>query len=340
MKKRLTSIICLILLTAFALVNVGCNKAPAPVAEKIQVTDQLGRQVSIPKDIKRIATPYSIASSIIIALGAEDKIVGVEMNGDKNKIYQLAAPELTKAPAIGSGRTLNIEECLNLKPDLVILPTRMKDEVTKLEQQNIAVIAIAPEDLNSLRETIQLIGRAIGAEAKAKELADYYDQKIAMVQNLTKTVDPKPGVYLAGKENALSTCTKEMYQNYLIDIAGGRNVSQEIEKGFWANVSQEQVVIWRPEVVFIVQYAAYGPQDLLNDKKWQAIPAIQNKRVYKFPSLIEPWDYPTPAAILGILWATHTLHPDLYDRSKLEQDVVGFYEQFYNIKLAVGDFGI
>lgn len=334
-KKPGIFLLMIFMLVAFL---AGCQPNNIP-ASGTEVTDQLGRQVSIPKDVKRIASPYSIANSLVIALGAKDKIVGIEMNGEKNVIYQKADPGLTQLPGIGSGRTLNLEECVKLKPDLVILPSRMQEEVEKLEQQNIAVIAINPEDLDSLQETIMLVGKAIGAEAKANDLVSFYEEKINMVKDITKNISSSPGVYLAGKE-PLATCTKEMYQHFLINLAGGTNVAQEIEQGFWANVSQEQVMKWQPDVIFIVQYAGYGPEELLQDIKWQAVPAVQNNRVYLFPSKIEPWDYPTPAAVLGILWATHTLHPELYDRSSLENDVVSFYEKFYGFKMTADEFGL
>ncbi|HHV07635.1 MAG TPA: ABC transporter substrate-binding protein [Firmicutes bacterium] len=317
----------------------GC--ATPPAQEAVEVVDQLGRTVKVPSKVERIASPYAIANSLVIALGAGDKIVGVETYAKDSKLYAKAAPHLLEAPGIGSGRELNIEECLKLNPDLVIVPSRMKEAAEKLEAQGVATIAIFPEDLDQMADTFALVGKAIGCEERANELVNFYREKTDMVKDLTASLaeTDRPRVYLTSKD-PLTTCTTEMYQHTMIELAGGQNCSAELDKGFWAQVSLEQVLTWNPDVIALVQGAKFTPEELMADPKWQSIPAIKSGRVYQFPSNLESWDYPTPGAVLGLLWLTSTLHPDLYERTNLEGDAQAFYQQFYNIDVTAEELGL
>ena len=73
--------------------------AAAPAAETavtypLTVTDQLGREVTIETEPKTLASGYYISTSLLIALGVQDELVGVEAKADQRTIYSLSAPEL------------------------------------------------------------------------------------------------------------------------------------------------------------------------------------------------------------------------------------------------------
>jgi len=317
----------------------GCSN-PKEAGPTVEVKDQLQRTVKIPANVNRIISSYAISTSLLISLGVKDKLVGIEILADDKPIYKAAAPEILKLPAVGSGKTFNVEECVKLKPDLVIMPYRMKEFIDKLEKLGIPVIAVAPEDLQSLIDSIRLVGKAVGAEKKAKELIDFYNEKIQTVEKATQGLENKPVVYLAGSKSPLTTCTREMYQHYLIELAGGSNASREIEKGYWANVSMEQLLKWNPDIVCSVQYSAFKDDIILKDEKWKRIKAVKENNVYRFPSRLEPWDYPAPSAILGILWLTNKLHPEIYSKDTFIQDARNFYKKFYNIDVSNEDLGV
>jgi iron complex transport system substrate-binding protein len=330
-----------IILLSMMLVLGVSEYVPALAQDVVEVVDQLGRTVKVPSKVERIVSPYAIANSLVIALGAGDKIVGVETYAKDSLLYAKVAPHLLEAPGIGTGRDLNLEECLKLDPDRVIVPSRMKEAAEKLEAAGVATIAIFPEDLDEMAETFALVGKAIGCENRASELVKFYREKTDMVKGLTASLKEtdRPRVYLTSKD-PLTTCTTEMYQHTMIELGGGQNCSAELHEGFWAQVSLEQVLQWNPDVMIAVQGAQYTPEQLMADRKWESVPAIKSGRIHKFPSNLEPWDYPTPGAVLGLLWLTSTLHPDLYERANLESDAKAFYKQFYNINVTAEELGL
>src|SRR5699024_876362 len=105
---------------------------------------------------------------------------------------------------VGTAKEFDLEGAAALEPDLVILPVRLEDAVNSLEELGIQVIAVNPEGMNLLRETIEMIGRATGSEDRADELLTYYDDKLIDLENVAEENEGKT-VYLGGNSDFLST---------------------------------------------------------------------------------------------------------------------------------------
>ena len=107
---KMTKMTALLLAAAMALTACGstaavsseaaASAAAAPAAAEtavtypLTITDQLGREVTIETEPKTLASGYYISTSLLIALGVQDELVGVEAKADKRTIYSLSAPEL------------------------------------------------------------------------------------------------------------------------------------------------------------------------------------------------------------------------------------------------------
>lgn len=307
----------------------------------LTVTDQIGREVVIEKPAKKIVSSYYISTAITIALGKKENLVGIEMKADSRKLYQKAAPEIISLPAVGSGKGLNIEETANLDPDIVIIPQKLKESVEQLEQLNIPVIVIDPETLENYNACVWLLGNVYGCQDKAKELMAYYEKKINEAEEIVSSkIDSMPTVYLASGASYLRTCTSNMYQDKLIHMAGGINVSDGLEEGYWAEISKEQLLDWNPDYIFPVSYAEYTVDDILKDSDLAQVQAVIDKNVIMFPSSIEPWDYPTPSSVLGILWLTHILHPEIYTKDTYMTEAKTFYKTFFQIDVTEEELGL
>lgn len=312
----------------------------AEEADTVTVIDQLGREVTIEGDVERIVSSYYVSSAVLIALEAEDKVVGIEMKADTREIYKAAAPQFLDLPAVGSGKTLNIEEILALDPDVVIIPYRLESFIPQLEALDIPVIAVQPETMEDFLGSIDLIGKAIGHEEQASELRAYHQGVIESAKKVTEKVVDKPVIYLAGSDSVLKTCTANMYQNDLIELAGGINASADLEDHYWAIISAEQLLAYNPAYIYTVGYAEYTLESIREDARLASVDAVMNDRLQVFPSSLEPWDYPTPSSALGILWLTHQLHPELYTKEAYMNEAKTFYEEFYDIEVTDTQLGL
>ena len=295
------------------------------------VTDQADRKVMIRTQPERIVSGYYISTSLLMALGYKDKLVGIEAKADKRPIYSLSAPELIELPNVGTAKEFDLEGCIALEPDLVILPLKLKEAAAALEELEIPVLLVNPESRTQLADMTTLIAKALNCEDKAAALFEFTSNTETFIAETIGEAE-KPTVYLAGNSSLLSTAGGKMYQSDLIDLAGGVNVAAEIEDTYWVEVSYEQLLAWDPDYIILASDAAYTAEDVLADHALAGCKAVANGKVYQMPAKAEAWDSPVPGGILGALWMAGKLHADLMEESEVYDSVQTFYSLFYGFE--------
>ena len=313
--------------------DTGQSQAEAQTADgrtvyPVTLTDQLGRRVTIEKKPETIASGYYISTSLLLALDLQDKIVGVEAKADKRAIYRLGAPALLELPGIGTAKEFDLEGCAALHPDLVIVPARLKDVIPSMEELGLTVIAINPENRELLEEAAVLLGAASGKNLLAEELLQYTADKLGILEDALAGTR-QPTVYLASNSSLLSAAGSSMYQNSIIENAGGLNVAAELEGDYWREVSYEQILAWDPEYIILAADASYTVESVLEDPALADCRAVTDGNVYRFPGTVESWDSPVPGGVLGSLWLASVLHPGEYPEEEWKNAAVEFYETFY-----------
>lgn len=301
-------------------------------AEAVVLTDMAGREVSIEAVPERIVSGYYISTSTLIALGLSDKLVGIEAKADKRPIYKLSAPQLIELPNVGTAKEFNLEGCLALEPDLVILPLKLKSAAQTLEELGIPVLLVNPESQEQLMEMIALLGDATGTADRAGELADYIQTQQAALAELLADADA-PTVYLGGNSALLSTAGQAMYQSDMIVRAGGVNVAAEIQDTYWVDISYEQLLAWDPDYIILASDASYTAQDVLADENLKDCTAVKNGNVFHLPADVESWDSPVPSGFLGSYWMASVLHGDMVTESDCTAWINEFYGTFYGFTL-------
>ena len=305
----------------------------------VNVTDQAGREVAVRAPAEKIVSCYYISTAALIALGLEDNLVGIEMKADTRGLYKLAAPQIIDLPAVGSGKGVNIEEIAALEPDVVILPLRLSEDAAKLEELGISVILVNPETQKDYEACIRILGVITDKYDEAKALLERCNEVTEAVSEAVKDAE-KPSVYLAAGSDYFTTYPAGLYQDDLIAIAGGTNVAAELEGDAKVTVDAEQLLQWNPDYIFIVADADYTAEDLMADSQLSALTAVQEGRVYTFPSGIEPWDYPTPSAVLGQLFMASRIHPELVTEDTFMEGASQFYQDVFGIEITEEDLGL
>ena len=317
--------IALILTLTMLLSAVGSMAEGYPLT----VMDQAGRKVTIEKKPERLVSGYYISSSLLIALGLDDQLVGIEAKAAKRPIYRLSAPELMDLPSVGSAKEFDLEGCAALEPDLVILPLKLKNAAETLESLGIDVLLVNPENQELLTGMMELIAAATGTEAEAQKLKLFTAAQEALLAEKLADVQ-KPTVYLAGNSSMLSTAGNSMYQSDMIRLAGGTNAAAEIDDPYWVEISYEQLLAWDPEYIILASDASYAIEDVMNDPNLAACKAVANGHVYQLPSKAEAWDSPVPSGILGAVWLANVLHPEQFSEEACSALIDEYYETFYH----------
>ena len=309
----------------------GNNSGETASAYPMTVTDQAGRTVTIEKEPQKLVSGYYISTSAIIALDLKDKLVGIEAKANKRAIYSLSAPELIDLPNVGTAKEFNLEGCVALAPDLVILPLKLKSAAESLTALGIDVLLVNPENQQLLEEMVTLIGKATNTQTKAAELLGFIsDQNERLTSSLANAEKPK--VYLAGNSNLLSTAGSAMYQSDMIRLAGGANVAADITDTYWVEISYEQLLTWNPEYIILASDATYSVEDVLTNPNLANCDAVKNGKVFKMPSKAEAWDSPVPGGILGAVWLSSVLHSDICTEASVNDIIDTYYETFYDFK--------
>lgn len=335
--KKLISIL---LLLAFVLVT-ACSSPSKESADEantvsvvtdvqypLTVVDQAGREVVIESEPQRLISPYYITTSLFIALDIDDRMVGIETNPEKRDIYRLSSPELLDLPTVGSPKDFDFEACVALEPDLVVLPMRLSSVAEQLEELDIDVLIVNPENAELFEEAAVLVATATNSLDREAELISYIND----IRNLLETslADVTPvSIYMGGNSDFLSTAPSGMYQSDMVALAGGSNVGDEIDDTYWAEVSYEQILVWNPEYIVLAANAVYTVEDVLNNESLAICDAVVNGNVVKLPVDAEAWDSPVPGSVLGSLWLASVLYPDVISEETCNDTIEEFYETFY-----------
>jgi iron complex transport system substrate-binding protein len=341
--KKLKKIICLVVsLTicagvATALAACGDNGGDG----SITVTDQAGRTVTIASDPQNIVSDYYISTSMLIALGEQDNLSGIESKATTRAIYEKVGINAKDYKTDGTGgiggfgnkSALNTELALAVNCDLAIIPYSLKDKADEYsETLGAPVIVVNPESDELMREALTILGKATGNEDKAKQLTDYIDNSISEMKTQISTTTG-PSVYIAGTSDLLTTAGSKMYQDTLITNSVATNVASALTGKSWTDntIGADALVAYNPDVIVIAAGSSVEVEDVLADATYNTtVNAVKNSKVYKMPSTYEAWDSPVPGAFLGSLWLAAQYH-DGYTMADFNAKLADYYSTFYGI---------
>lgn len=130
-----------------------------------------------------------------------------------------------------------------------------------------------------------------------------------------------------------------MYQASIVTSAGGKNAGDSLEGDSWTDISYEQLIAMNPDVIIIpTNNMANGQPDftadeVMSDEQLKEVAAVKNGAVYNMPTGFEAWDSPVPSGVLGMLWMTAKLHPEVYTMEEFAADAADFYKTFYGFDM-------
>ncbi|MED1955070.1 ABC transporter substrate-binding protein [Brevibacillus centrosporus] len=265
-----------------------------PVAGKPVTLQNNGMEMTYPKAPKRAVTLNQHVTEVMLALGLGDKMVGTAYLDDQ------ILPELKEAydkvPVL-SDKYPSKEVLMAAEPDFVYAGWKSgfgdKGVGSMEELEKAGIKSYLHESSNKAAPTvkdvftdIQNIGRIFRVEDRANELVSKMKTEMEQTTSKLGKVDKplKVFVYDSGEEQAFTAANN--YMTALINMAGGKNIFDDIQKG-WADVSWEEVVSRNPDVIIIVDYGDKSLEQkrelLLSKKELASVSAIQNNRLIVLP---------------------------------------------------------
>ena len=338
-------LISLILALALVLGLTACGgPVPAPdgsdARETVMFTDDLGREVEVPAEISRIV-PTGPLSQIMLYAIAPDMFVGIACEWG-NAAEGIVPQEYLDLPYFGqlyNSANLNVEELAVADPQIIIdvgqpMSSGSEDLDTLSTQTNIPAVYIATT-LETVPETFRTLGKLLGREEKAEQLAQFCEKVYPRTVSIMEQVgDNKVDtLYILG-EQGLNVLPQNSYHSELIDMLTNNLavVDAPSSKGSGNEVTLEQIALWNPEFILFAPDAPYEAAAEMDT--WKEMTAIRNGNYLHVPEGPHNW-VGTPPAVqryLGLIWLTAQLYPEYCDYD-VKAEVLEYYELFYNCAL-------
>jgi iron complex transport system substrate-binding protein len=313
-RSNRTPLVALLIVLALGLTLslAGCGGAetaapesdPAPAEETaafpVTVTDDAGREVTIEAEPQRIVSLAPANTEIVAALGLMDRLVGVTSFDDY-------PPEVATIDIIGDFASPNLEAVAAAEPDIVLATAGVQaDVIGQLEDLGAVVVAVDPSDLESLFDSIVMVGAVTGAAEEADTIVSTMRSDLDAITVAIGDATPVP-VFLEIAQDPLFTAGPGTLLHDLIIAAGGANIVTQ--EGYVA-FSVEQLVAEDPVVYMATLGSMSDPDDLASRPGYADIDAVRTGRVFVLEDNLV--SRPGPRVIEGVRLIAEALHPEAF----------------------------
>jgi len=335
------NISCIIVAAALAGLSSPAFPNAGQAKNVLTIKDSLDRTVAIPSRVERIITIQPEISRLIVALGAGDTLVGVDYTLRlRDPLFMIVYPEGSRLPLVSMAENnINLEMVLRLKPDLVFVSPYERQIVSALQRKTqIPVVALSSMgSFSKLVEEARLVGRILGRERRADELAAYFDETLRRLGASLKNVpqNKKPRVYLSFGGSL--TRTPIFYEP--VNAAGGTNVAEKLLPDFLGVITTavniEQIVRWDPDIILV--HGNYPPPErkvtpvgVLADSRLASVKAVKAKKVYYTFGFWDWWDM--AEVLTETLYLANMFYPDAFPGFDLKREGDAIIKKFYGVE--------
>jgi len=242
--------------------------AGSALAQQVSGTDLLGRTVSLDQPAARIVSMAASHTDLVIALGAADRLVGV----DEHSVL----PEGVTVPNAGNAWAPSLEVIVGMEPDLVLVD-QYSDLHELLTSLGVTVYAGFPEDMDDMLFVNAEVGELLGLSGAAQVLSLSAVRDVARARALTGGLD-RVSVY-AEADASLFAAGQGSWLGELIAAAGGVSIVPA-SAGTFPQLTAEFILMSDPDVIILLD-APWGEsaETLLERPGWPGLSALESGRV-------------------------------------------------------------
>jgi iron complex transport system substrate-binding protein len=293
--------------------SAGQVSAQAPTQAGVPrvVTDEVGRRVTIPAEVRRIVTLAPNLTETVYALGLEDRLAG-------DTDYCDTPPAAKSKPHVGNPQNPSLEAIVALHPDLVFATTSINTVETADALARLG-IPVYTTDANTVRGMLDSVGHVadmIGAEARGAALVAQLQGRLDALQ--ARLADrPLVHVLFVVWEDPLITIAQNTFIADALRWAGAESIVQS--KQNWPHLSMEEVVRLQPDYIVLTPNhngpngESTGAQTELADLR--ARPVWKDLLAVELGHVVVAGDdalRPSPGLVDAIEQLAHELHPEVF----------------------------
>jgi iron complex transport system substrate-binding protein len=246
---------------------------------------------------RRLVSIAPSNAEIVAALGAADRLVGVDAGTD-------FPPQAASLPRLGPELAVDLEALAALQPELVLASLTvpgMERNLAGLDALGLPMLVTAPQCLADIEDDVLRVGEALGRPGQARAVVARMRAALAEARAAVRGRPPLR-VFLEWWHQPMFTPGAACWSNELIEAAGGVNVFRHLP-GQSARVSPEAVVEADPELIFLswcgVPFAKLNPARVLRRPELNGVTAVREGRVYPVDEAL--LGRPGPRVVQGVL---------------------------------------
>ncbi|WP_414732856.1 ABC transporter substrate-binding protein [Acetobacterium carbinolicum] len=297
-----------LLMVAVLMVSVlsGCSQSTAKEETEPEksgvVTDELGREVTIPENPQRILCLVSSAMNTVYNLGLEP--IG--------KVEEYKITEAGMAlPSVGQSQTINMEAVYELKPDLIIASSRFHAaQQEELEKSGAVVYFFDPDAVGDIPvvDITAYLGKVLNREAEGEAYVQKVMDDAAVIAEKVAATGLTTGIMLQTGDTVMAAQTATSYGS-MLTLMGLENVVPEnlpnAKKSSFVVFDVEAIATANPDVIYLVAQSndqeanKQMKQSFMEDQKWAELSAVKNKNVVVLPFKANP-NRATPEEMLTL----------------------------------------
>jgi len=276
--------------------------APDGSSTLLNVTDEAGRVVEMPRAARRIVSLAPSVTETLFALGLGDRVVG-----DTN--YCDYPAEAKNRPHVGGPVNPSIEQIAALHPDLVIVSRSINRPATvhSLEQLAIPVYATDPRTVDQVIASTKRLSELLGVGEQSGSLVTDLQRRLAdLDRRLSGT--PQKSVLMIVWLDPLISVGADTFLADALRRAGGRSVTDALQD--WPNVNLEEIVRVQPEYLIFSsdepEQVRHQIEELRDRPGWRGLDAVRQGR---WIIAGEALSHPSPRLVDAIEQLARALHP-------------------------------
>lgn len=303
------------------------------------ITDDYGRVVEVPDHITKI---YAVSPPLTMSVLAfnPDLVAGLNspFNEEQKKYVGSAFNKPVVGGFMGQGNTPNFEILASVKPDVIIMWSKMMGSekiLAKLEKMGIPVLLVNNESIYDIITQFELFGKLTGDTKRADELIAYTKKSLSLVESLQKELSKQKKVryyFAEGLDGLYSECEGSFHLEPFNYTGAKNTLDCKMSSNYgMEKMSVERVILSDPDVIVAMENTF--TQTISQNFQWKNLRAVKEGKVFTVPST--PFNYitrpPSFMRLIGIRWLINSFYPSLLKQpftQEKEEFIKLFFRQF------------
>jgi len=239
-------------------------------AAQITVQDDRGVTVTFARAPRRIVTLLPSLTETVCALGACDRLVGVDR-------FSSSPESVAALPKLGDLEDAQIERVVALRPDVVLVESAAR-ATSRLERLGLRVLALHARDRADVKRTLDLLGTLLDARAQADRVwADIERDVAAAAARVPASLRGKR-VYFEVDSTPYGAGPRSFIGETLARLGLGNAIPAEL--GPFPKLNPEFVVRAQPDVIIAVASAV---AEMPRRPGWKSLRALATGKTCALP---------------------------------------------------------